>query len=593
MRKVVLRERAGRAVGARRRACVRHREQGSIIVLSAVMITTLMAVAALVLDIGLLRANARKLQSAADLAVAAGGQDLGASNPVAACIKTINYLNANMNDMPAITESSFCAQSGNDVSQTVCTKSTYQAQATPTITSGTYQVTLQYPVTDTQIQDNKRTGPGLNDGTPCERMRILVKGTQGNLFASVMGVKGMSVTKSATVRGYLGTQNDVPALWLLDPTGCVALSVSGGSKLTVGTPANPGLVVLDSDGSTCSSNQVTLSSTGTGSLLQAVPQTGATLGRIILRALSPSATVCSPPACDPSDVSGGRVNPQPIGNSQRATRSPVDWRYNCKAVYPAFHGIAIPSCPYATPPYLDNLISAVAAASPNPTSSGFSRWSSTYSCNPSGTVTVAGNWWVDCPSSLTIGNGTNVVFSGGNIVFDGGLKMTGGTFTVNNANPSPALPAPCKPTAVIIPCLTTSSSTAAYLYVKNGDISVTSGVINIQKTFVYQASGVLKVAGGAPPTWTAPTEGPFSGMSYWSELSSSLYQINGGAGVSLGGVFFTPEAAPFSLAGGGSWGQQSAQFISYQLKVSGGGQATLVPDPTSVGIPPKRALIIR
>ena len=54
--------------------------------------------------------------------------------------------------------------------------------------------------------------------------------------------------------------------------------------------------------------------------------------------------------------------------------------------------------------------------------------------------------------------------------------------------------------------------------------------------------------------WTAPTAGPFNAISFWSEFPSSNFQINGGAGVTLGGVFFTPEAKPFSLAGGGNLG---------------------------------------
>ena len=555
------------------------------------MITTLLAVTALVLDVGLLRINARKLQSAADLAVVAGGRELGASDPMAACIKIISYLNSNMADMPAIDASSFCTQSGNDVSRTICKQSSYQAEARPTIAAGAYRVILQYPVSDAQILDSKRTGPGLNDGTPCERMRIQVNGTQIALFASVMGVNSLSTTRSATVRGFIGTQNDVPALWLLDPFGCTALSVSGGSRLSVGSTANPGIVVLDSDGSACSSNQVSVSSTGSGSRLEALPQSGASLGRIILRALSTSATVCSPPACDPADVSGARLNPQPIGNSLRATRAPVDWRYNCKTAYPAYHGITVAPCPNATTPYLDNLISAVTAA--NPGTSGFQRWSTFFSCSPSGTVTANGNWWVDCPSGLSIGNGTNVVFAGGNIVFDQGLKMTGGSFTVNNANPTASLPSACVAPAVFTSCLATSSASSAFIYARNGNWSVTGGAMNIRNTFVYQASGYLKVTGGAPPAWTAPTEGPFSGLSYWSELSSPNFQINGGAAVILGGVFFTPEAKPFSLSGGGDWGQQHAQFISYQLAVSGGSQANLVPDPSAVGIPPKRGLLIR
>jgi hypothetical protein len=68
----------------------------------------------------------------------------------------------------------------------------------------------------------------------------------------------------------------------------------------------------------------------------------------------------------------------------------------------------------------------------------------------------------------------------------------------------------------------------------------------------------------------------------WSEKSSSKFQINGGSGVNLQGTFFAPEAAPFSLAGGGNWGQQHAQFIAFRLAVSGGSVLTMTPDATSV-----------
>ncbi len=568
-----------------------ERERGSILVMSALMLTTLLAIAALVIDIGLLRINSRKLQSAVDLAAISGGQDLGKADPLAACLNVIGYLGANIADMPAINASSFCTQAGNDVTRTVCTSSTFQAQAAPSIIAGPYRVIVHFPVPDAEIADARRAGAGLNDGTLCERLRVQVTGKQNTLFAPILNVKTLATGRSATVRGFVGADKNVPALWLLDPYGCTGLSVAGGSQLRVGSADNPGIVVLDSDGSTCSSNQVSLSSAGAGTRLDAIPLTGASVGRIVLRALSPSATVCSPPACDPSDVAGGRVNPQPTGTGQRATRAPVDWRYNCKTAYPAYHGIAVAPCPGTTAPYLDNLVSAVGAA--NPDTSGFQRWSTVNSCNPSGNIMAPGNWWIDCAAGLSVGNGTNLTFTGGNIVFDQGLKMTGGSLTVNNANPAPSLSSACLAPTAFTSCLAASSATSAFIYVKNGNWSVTGGVVNVKKTFVYQASGYLKIAGGAPPTWTAPTEGPFNGISYWSELPSSNFQINGGAGVTLGGVFFTPEAKPFSLAGGGNWGQQHAQFISYQLAVSGGSNANLVPDPSGVAIPPRLAVLIR
>jgi hypothetical protein len=98
----------------------------------------------------------------------------------------------------------------------------------------------------------------------------------------------------------------------------------------------------------------------------------------------------------------------------------------------------------------------------------------------------------------------------------------------------------------------------------------------------------------------APTEGPFAGLAYWTDMPASAsnaerssFTITGGSGANLTGVFFTPEASPFKLAGGGNWGQQHAQFISYQLTVTGGGVLTLAPDDLSVKPPLMNGYLIR
>jgi hypothetical protein len=97
----------------------------------------------------------------------------------------------------------------------------------------------------------------------------------------------------------------------------------------------------------------------------------------------------------------------------------------------------------------------------------------------------------------------------------------------------------------------------------------------------------------ATPNWTAPTEGPFKQLALWSEKSSNKFQINGGAGVSLEGIFFTPEADALSLSGSGDWGQLHAQFISYRVAVSGGGTLNMTPDPSMLSLPPTNNALIR
>jgi hypothetical protein len=283
--------------------------------------------------------------------------------------------------------------------------------------------------------------------------------------------------------------------------------------------------------------------------------------------------------------------PQPQGSTERATRAPVDWRYNCKTSYPSYHGLAIQSCPDTTPKYIDNLRTAV-GTSGNPSPSSFQRWSLSHSCNPSGTISVAGDWWVDCPGGLSVGNGTTLTFRDGNVVMDSGLTMTGGVFNVNTGNATPNLPNTCLPPNVTTPCINESSANASFVYVRSGNWDITGGVLNLDHVAVYQSSGYLKVA-SATPNWTAPTEGPLAQLSLWSEKSSNKFQINGGAGMSLSGVFFTPEADPLSLSGSGDWGQLSAQFISYRVSVSGGGTLTMAPNESMISLPPTSNALIR
>jgi hypothetical protein len=193
---------------------------------------------------------------------------------------------------------------------------------------------------------------------------------------------------------------------------------------------------------------------------------------------------------------------------------------------------------------------------------------------------------------LSIGNGTTLTFLDGNVVMDNGLTMTGGVLNVNTGNGASSVPTTCVPPNVITPCLDQSSAKGSFVYVRSGNWDITGGSLNLQRVTVYQSNGYVKVA-SATPNWTAPTEGPFAQLSLWSEKASNKFQINGGAGISLEGIFFTPEADPLSLSGGGNWGQLHAQFISYRVSVSGGGILTMTPDESMISLPPTSNALIR
>jgi hypothetical protein len=597
-------------LGRLRRRARQDAERGAVLVLTTLLLTSLLGVVAIVVDLGALRGDARVDQSIADFAALSAGQGIAANNPTLACTNAVNSINSNAQLSSMINATNFCSTMGS----TTCSGGT-TTEAMPSTTVGAYTVSIHYPVPASEIADSHITGGArLDDGSACQRIRVIIRSTKNALFAGVLGFTSLTGTESATARPWAIGPQRTPALWLLDPTGCTSLSVSGGSQVTVGTATTQGVITIDSDGSTCISGQHTISSQGAGTLLQALPTTGTTTGAIQLFALPATATTCiasglGAAACDPADITAGRIAPSPIPATSRATRARVDDVYNCHNPYPSstatYHGITlVANCnPTTTPPYIDNLKTVIGTSglppvTPAGVGTAYQQWKSSFSCNPSGTISVSGNWWVNCPNGLKIGNGTNVEFKNGNVVFDNGFSMTGGTLKFNTSNTNAALPAACTAPTVTTPCTAYASPGAAFVYIRAGNIDITGGTLNVNNAMVYGGTGYVKV-NSSPPTWIAPTEGPFSYLALWSDMPStsnnvSKFSMAGGTGVTLTGVFFTPEAQPFTLSGNGTWGQQNAQFIAFQLQVTGGGSLTMAPDPNrSVKTPTLAGSLIR
>ncbi|HWC10563.1 MAG TPA: pilus assembly protein TadG-related protein [Acidimicrobiales bacterium] len=578
---------------ARRRWSRAGDERGAV-ALYLVFVVTSLTMAAFVVDLGHLRAVRLQDQSTADLAALAAGRGLTESDPQVACADAWRYVRANAPGLPASGNSLDCTALGNAAA---CSNTTpWGRSVTATGDTGDYTITIRYPVPAGELAEARFTsGKGALDGEPCQRMRISVQRTVAGFFGS-MGIGPREARSSAVVRGLGATANLPPALWFLDPRGCPALTVSGGSRLTLGTTENPGTLVADSDGTTCTGSQTTISATGTNTFLRVLPQTGEERGTINLHAMPAGATSCGGPVhhdCTSADVTSGRITPQPVSLGNRSTRSLVDWRFNCKSGYPDFHGLAVGDCPNASsvPPYVDNLKTAVKASGrPSPT---YQQWSLGHGCSPVGTVLAAGNWWVDCPNFLLNG-GATVIFTGGNVVFDGNVSVTAGSLAFNTANLPLDLPSLCVPAVVVVPCIDASSVSAAFVYMRNGNLTTSGGsAVTLNRTMLYQARGYVEITGNSPPVWSAPLEGPFAALALWSELSTNKFQVTGGASMDLKGTFFTPEAAPFSLSGGSPLSQQSAQFITYQLAVSGGAVLTMAPQANQAVsyLPPQAALI--
>lgn len=563
---------------------------------------------AIVIDLGQLRATRRNNQSMADLALLAGGIKLGEGNPQAACEEAWLYLKANATDMP-VAAASPCGAMPTTTAGCPSGIATTNASASP------YTIQFKYPVSNAEIADSRFASTGFEDGQACQRMSLAVTRDRTTLFAGVVGRGNLSTTSRAVMRPARDNPIDKPSLWLLDPTGCTSLNASGGSKVNVGTATNPGLITIDSDGSKTSnpdscnttSNQ-TINASGSGTSITAIPTSGASLGAISLFAMQPGTTKCNDPgnerACSNGDVASGRVTPQPMPRSQRATRAPVDYQFNCRpdadgnpatSAYPIYHAIVdIPDCPSSsTPAYIDQLRAFVGTSGAPP---GFTTW--TGGCTPNTLPAVTGNYFVDCPTF----NPRGIITFNGNVVFRGGISLNaGGGLIVNPANTNADLrtqqlscdPPTSDPPVAPVLCPQRNAPDAAYVYMRNGDISMSGGLITLTKTMLYQHNGIVSITGGAPPVWTSPDAGAFKGLSLWSE-KAGVFNLQGGSSLNLEGTYFTPEAAPFKLTGGGSFLPLQAQFIAYHLEISGGGVLNLEPLTTKgVSVSDARGVLIR
>lgn len=558
-------------------------DSGTVLIIASLSMVAVLVVVAIVLDLGYLRGGATLDQSTADFAALSGGGSLGTGEYQKACQQMVASVNLNTPSSVSFNASTFCTSMGT----TTCSGGLL-AQATPAATSGKFTLSIRFPVPNAEISDPD-FGAGLHDATPCQRMRVVLTSVEPSFFGGVVGTSSYTTTRTATVVPAKGTEGRrPPALWVLEPRQCQSLETDGsGTTIRVGSatiPEKRGVIQVESDGtgSGCSASKTTIESTG---LIEALPTSGSPVGRgeIRLVALPSGATVCSGTACKQSQV-GSSIAPAPVPAGLPATRAPVDWKWNCKAGYPTYLGVTIKNCPDPSAPRIDQLIAAIG---PSGQPAGFQRWTAARSCNASGTITVTGNWWVDCPGGLTVSTGDNVTFANGNVVFDGGIKMTGsGRVAINtaNSNTSPVT------SSCAIPC--PAAESAAFAYVRSGNIDI-KGDFVLHHTMLYLGtSSALKLTGGAQPNWSGPVDGPFGGLALWGEAATD-FSMSGGSGVFMQGTFFTPYADPMTITGGGNWGQQEAQFISRRLRLTGGSVISMTPGASSVSLPPVSGVLIR
>ncbi|CAA9213940.1 MAG: hypothetical protein AVDCRST_MAG10-277 [uncultured Acidimicrobiales bacterium] len=107
-----------------------------------------------------------------------------------------------------------------------------------------------------------------------------------------------------------------------------------------------------------------------------------------------------------------------------------------------------------------------------------------------------------------------------------------------------------------------------------------TGTIDVSSGASVDLSAANEITGRLPSESELKTTNPFEDLGLWTEAGGATNGLSGGASTSLTGVFFLPNAEPFTLAGGGALPiELSAQFVSTTLKVTGNGTVNLVPNP--------------
>ena len=584
-------------------------DDGAALVLIAMSMTFFIGMAALAIDLGALRGDIRADRLAADAAVTAG---VAAVDPFSggdaqqACEVAWDYLLLNLDDEGGSVTPPNCALLAG-----VCIPGV--AIDVPA-SAGPYSFLITSPVPDGLTLMGSQSINTLIDGEPCQRLGVSVERTRDHWFAIVIGSASGSTNVSAVARHAAGSGGgEIVPLLILEPISCDALYTSGQGRVTVSwLIETPGFIVVDSDGSKtdnpnrCGNISWTIDSKGNQKgWIRAIPTPSGTPSVILSYALSGAAganparaydldDTTSP--VDPADITEPdelllpqtwfRLFPTPSFVSQRITRAAIDHRYNCKAAYddypldlgnPGLGGIPISPCLDAPAPYIENLDNAYkGSGSP----SGFQQWTEfpdgtpRYPCQVDDNIAVVGDWWVDCPGGLIIGDSNTVEFSAGDVVLDGDIDLR--SFGTLRVNPAP--------------------TTDHFVFIRKGGDLIKGGQSSmfLTQTFVFIKEGRINIgAGDGGLVWTAPLAGNFEDIALWSE-SPLQHQLGGQAGNILTGTFFTPLADPFSLTGQSGQLQTRAQFITRRLEVKGQGVVMMHPDPDrSTPIPIREVRLIR
>jgi len=614
-----------------------------VALLVALLMTSLLVIASMVVDFGLVRLDRQELKSYADSAamsgIAAGDAGTGSVYTYRAVCGALSYLKAShtLSGLP----DDFCAPAtlAANAGITCSSVATTHALYDHTVTSrgARYRVVIKAPYVLNSdgwgVESMSTLAGDQSKVAGCDQLAVQVFESRAPGLGSLATSHDLSFgVRSASRALVAGDDALAPALILLERTACSALTVGsagGGAGTYVvvkGTGATPGSIHVDSSatGIDCGSgsNQQLLqgkqadgivaygspSPTGTPGVISSVATYNNVAAGIVSDALTNVYGTTS--------TSGTGAVKNPVQGRELVGRTPVDARYR----------LAVRTA-----------ISQAGSVWGN--SSGWT----VAGCSPTAAqLAVTTKLWIDCTgnSGITLSNKTiqasEIYFNGfikngvvampnatrvyvSNTTSGGGLinasainLSNGGGFCVRGN---------CGSTTAD-QCSSSATAGRARIFVRQGGVDATGGTLRLCNTTMVllgsnTSDGCVPTVDGAAPTtgpctgtagtgrvsvagqtvfdWTAPNEysgsipsasstaawNNFEDLAMWSE-SSGLYKFSGGGGMKTVGVYMVPNGSPVNVGGGSSQSLTNAQYVARTFSVSGGGTLSLTTDPRNV-----------
>lgn len=586
----------------------RRDERGVYAILYGLLTVTFLAVAAMVVDLALMREGRATTRSASDSAVVAAASSLNPldpskADPRKACQTAWKYLLAGIDDLHDGT--STCSAFPVATVGGVCVSTTGPIVAAST--GSRYTVRVTWPVLDSSsLMTDPDVAPGsvtqsidtsFDGENACDRIGVEVVRTTSMKFAAALGFGEASIRSASVGRAIeKGESKDViAALNILEPTECGALVTSGQGSIQVnGVGAQVGFIAVESDGrtggNTCNGQGATIQAASNAlNFIRADGPDGPGTGLIQAYALNPS------PTGNPAKAyNSGPIAPTPTRLTERYGTQPVLDIFDCASatcapggdnwitqLEAAYGGVGAPPAPWPTTASLGGFRTLPG----DPLVPDFT-------CNTNSStppiVVPAGNWYVDCPSGFQISG--LVVFQGGHVVTSGPVELGSNTACLAVNVPVSTKTCPTTDTSPLIDTTDPPPTGDTVLYIRSGRLyKVSQAQLYLPQTFTYLQNGWTDLAGGSGALlMTTPLATScglddtcrnrhFRRLVLWSE-GMNQHDIGGQSALALRGVLYTPNALS-TFSGQAGQQQADAQFWTRKLEVKGQGTLVMAADP--------------